>query len=164
MLQWRLECYVKSQLSPTQRKRMKIWKKDITYVGTLERIYSSIDWVFNGITFHFCRNEASPSVTTWESHRLQPAVSDVKYFSTCMRFSDLQLWNGYERSSRAVLQPLALHCATHVLCDVYCKPLILSRIAICPICSRSFSRNYIRLTDPSHLQYSNLIHLTVYLN
>lgn len=49
--------------------------------------------------FNFCRNETSASVTTWESHRLQPAVSDVKYFSTCMRFSDLQLWNGYERSN-----------------------------------------------------------------
>jgi len=47
-----------------------------------------------------------------------------------MRFSDLQLRNGYERSSRAVLQSLALHCVTHVLCDVRRKPLISSRIAI----------------------------------
>lgn len=97
--------------------------------------------------------ETSPSVTTWESHRLQLAVSDVKYFSTCMRFSDLQLWNGYERSSHAVLQPLALHCVTHVLCDVHRKSLISSRIAIRSICLCASNGNCICLTD-SHFQHS----------
>jgi len=116
------------------------------------RTFAHCDWVFN-ITFHFCRNETSPSVTTWESHRLQLAVFDVKYFSTCMRFSDLQLWNGYERSSHAVLQPLALHCATHVLCDVHRKLLISSRIAIRSICLCASNGNCICLTDSSHFQH-----------
>lgn len=121
---------------------------------TLEHICALIDWIFSGGTFHFCRNETSSSVTTWESHRLQPAVSDVKYFSTCMRFSDLQLWNGYEHSSRAVLQPLALHCTTYVLYDVHHKPLISSRICN-PLDLLAFNDNCILLI-PSHFQYFNI--------